>query len=256
MKKIILIVIMLMLCSCNSAGTERKNPNERINEEFLLRCKMRDQYDPMDTVVETEKRSAPDYSDDLAYAVFYLDKDGYAVRIDYYYAPKDILMYSIVSYNEGLYTYKSVFEYNREFYDHFDEYGLSVSQYTDCEKMIIHYGIEYNALGLFPDMTECYYADGSYDTSCSLLSENGQRYLYESVTYDADGNLTSLFRGNPEDSEHMLYGEYNTYENGVIVQKCEYDYVGGTETCTDYENGEPVNIETYDIDENGIRTGE
>ena len=256
MKKIVLIVMMMLLCSCETAGTERKNPNERINEEFLLRCKMKDQYDPMDTVKETEKRPAPDYSNDEAYAVFYLDKDDFAVRIDYFYAPKDILMYSVTSYNKGPYTYKSVFEYNREFYDRFDEYKLSASRYTDCEKMIIHYGIEYNALGLFPDMTESYYADGSYDSSCWLLSENGQRYLYESVTNDADGNMTGLFRGDPENSKHMLYVEYNTYENGVIVQKDEYDYVDGIETRTYYEDGEPVNVETYGIDENGTGSGE
>ena len=252
MKKcLIVLVIILLMTGCSGTENAAAEKNKKINEDLLAIWEKPDSYDPMDTVVKTEKRSAPDHPSDLTYAIFYLNKDGVAVKIDIYYLPEDILMYSVTSYDKGLYTYKNDFVFNREFYDNFSKYKLPQEFYRDFERQIYHNGIEQNALGLTPDVVETFYPDGSKQLSIVLLAEDGQRYTESDTLYDVQGNIIRLFKENPQRKGMPLYTENNIYEDGKLVYAEIFDYGEGVASRVTYVGGEVAETDVWSIDEHG-----
>ncbi|MBR5755639.1 MAG: hypothetical protein IKX97_07470, partial [Erysipelotrichaceae bacterium] len=209
----------------------------------------KENYDPLDRARRQETRYFNDT--DLVYCIDYFDDNGTQLGTEYRYAPNDMWMYTLRYYYRGTYPYKSAFECNREFYDHFDEYGLSHEWYKDYSEQIYYNG-EGNSFGQLPQVIETSLPDGSRGIARILLKKNGNGTYYDSSeSYDKDGNLISLYRSEEDWPYDFTYAEKYEYEDGVLVMSYIYDYKNGTATRTEYENGEPVYTDTWPIDEPG-----
>lgn len=240
--------MLFLTCGCETISNITRNENITLNEKFLASLSYKDKYDPRDTIVSSEKKSMPDYPSDLVYAILYKDKDGLAVMFEYYFLPKDMLMFTETDYDRGLYTYKRVTEYNRDFYDHLSEYGAPEDWYNDLEKWVQYTGTEYqNIMQLCPGLDEYYHVDGSFDRTQTLLLETGYTSA-EHEEYNADGDLVWLAKNEDDDADYD-YSETFWYDDaGALVRTDEYFFDESKVLVTYYENGEETGTETFDTE--------
>ncbi|MBQ1477734.1 MAG: hypothetical protein IIZ33_06270 [Erysipelotrichaceae bacterium] len=248
MKRVLyLLLILLLLAGCGPV----KNQNTVLNERFLSSLDSLDNYDRKNVEAREEKTETGTTGwDRNIYGVYGYDDKNRVVRYSIYYAPEDLLIRDIHYYykNSDINYYKAVLEYNRDFYDHMEDYDLSPEFYGNNEVKYVIYQGEVNQLGKMPFIEHYYYPDGQYGKREVLLNESGGEDVH-AESYDADGNLLSE---RIETADGLIRTSLiQEYEDGVLKEKWFYDYVQGFCENTEYKNGEVIEEKSWKIDEHG-----
>ena len=247
------MIVVLLLCSCDTIKKATGNQNERINEEFLAGWKTNEQYDPMDRATSIQEVPC-NLGTDMVRCVAFVDDEHDIVGEEYHYTVDDTVMFTQRSYKRNGRVYKTVTEYDRDFYDRFEEDGLPENLRCPFSKDIVCFG-ELNSFLVQPYIWQGFYPDGSNVTFYYLLTSDGTKlYLDHGESYDAEGNQTSMFFGDTSgETADAIYLEEYEYEDGDMTLKKTYDYREGIETHIFYENGEETERQTFKIDEHGNR---
>ena len=248
MKRVLyLLLILLLLAGCGPV----ENQYTVLNERFLSSLDSLDNFDSRNVEVREEKTETgtTDWDRNI-YGVYGYDDKDRTVRYSIYYAPEDLLIEDDHYYYKNIDKdyYKAVYEYNRDFYDHLEDYDLHPDFYRYSEEKYVIYRGEFNPQGSRPHVEHYYYPDGQYVKREVLLSESGEEDV-RTESYDADGNLLS-------ESYETADGSIRTslsmeYEDGVLKEKYYYDYVQGFCDYTAYKNGEVIEEKSWKVDEYG-----
>ncbi len=262
MKNRILLVFLLFLLLTGCTEIQPVDVPDSVIDQIT---QQEEDFDPLDTIVETEKDYDGADKKHLIYYVYDKDAEGRPVRMRCYLTKNDMLIFTkICTYRTNNYVEEMI--YNRDFYDHFQDHEIpDFMTNTEYERTV-------ETIRNNPSQTtyEVFYPDGRQDHYESLdgdgwdvvikknrngtvveesHTEENREYL---KIYNDDGLLEQDAKYTLDENGHTLTYLISFYdEDGNVIMTYAYDKAAGTETRTHYIGEEEPWTEVLQLDENG-----